>query len=685
MLSAHGEYSADKARSPDDELIGRVDEKGFFRSLAGQHGVRIATLSRLFVIFLVLMTFGIVWITLINVGSGREVVDQWRALEQSNALKNAAVRRLDMAELINSYQLFLGRADQESRQVVLSNVEESERAIAAYKATNTSNTENQALQTISRAVESYRIAVTDVFEKDTRQRIHSEKIAELNANTYQAILAVKMLKAEHDYQRDIGFARMGTSVEGMMSVLKIIAVSSSIMAALIGASIWWLSNRLLINPLLALKLSMIKLARGDIGEEKRPEEMLTDICEMATSVEVFRRNLIDAERLRKEEKEAQQRIRILSQAIEQSPASVVLVDLDKRIQYSNPQFSDVSGYSENELTGKVFDAMLLPDAEKNSGDHIWRRASVSGGWSGEILSQAKDGNHIWAHLVVSPVRDANEKISHFLVVLEDISQRKEFEARLIEAKETAEVAYRSKTEFLANMTHELRTPLNAIIGFSEIIKGEMLGPLEQPSYLEYSNDIYDSGRHLLGLIEDILDFSKIEAGKMELVEEEMDLLPAIQLSRNIVGERARREDIAIHLDLPDQPVLLKADERKIKQVLLNLVSNAVKFSHGDSEVIIGARIDAEQQVQIYVRDFGIGISPDDITTALAPFGQVESKLSRTYEGTGLGLPLSKSLVEAHGGCLTIESERDVGTTVTAIFPAERNLNGLPEKTLVETT
>ena len=172
---------------------------------------------------------------------------------------------------------------------------------------------------------------------------------------------------------------------------------------------------------------------------------------------------------------------------------------------------------------------------------------------------------------------------------------------------------------------------------------------------------------------------------MELVEEEMDLLPAIRLSRNIVGERARRENIAIHLDLPDQPVMLRADERKIKQILLNLVSNAVKFSHGDSEVIIGTRIDTEQQVQIYVQDFGIGISPDDIATALAPFGQVESKLSRTYEGTGLGLPLSKSLVEAHGGCLTIESERDVGTTVTATFPVDRNLNELLENSLVQLT
>jgi len=154
------------------------------------------------------------------------------------------------------------------------------------------------------------------------------------------------------------------------------------------------------------------------------------------------------------------------------------------------------------------------------------------------------------------------------------------------------------------------------------------------------------------------------------------LLPAFLLSRNIAGGRARLRKISIHLELPSAPLKIYADERKIKQILLNLISNAVKFSHDGSEVVAGVRIGPDEQVMMFVEDHGIGISPENIATALAPFGQVESKLSRAYEGTGLGLSLARTLAEAHGGTLIIESELDVGTTVIVSLPKERNLQAV---------
>jgi PAS domain S-box-containing protein len=672
MLTALDNTSADRVMSSETGQGDDVGQEGFLRSVVGEKGVRIATLSRVFVVFLVFMTFSIVGITLFNVSGGQEVVDQWRVVEQHYMVRHSVARRLDLAELANSYQVFQRRPGKAAAEAVLSNIEDFETSITTYKSTSEGRAEKQAFLTIKRALDNYRQAVTTLSRPGGERSDSIDNNLIIVADTYDAIVAVKQLKAEYDYQRDASFGRMGASVEDMMSNLILIAVTSSLMVAAIGVLIWWLSRRLLIHPLETLRQNMLNLAKGDIKVAVRPDQMLLEIREMATSVDVFRRNFIDADQMRREDKTVQQRIRILSQAMDQSPVSMVLVDPENRIQYFNPRFREVLEYPSEELIGQDFKAVLDPHLE----GRLWTTIMGDDSWNGEILSQSKNGEKKWQHVVVSPVRDSEEEISHYLVVMEDISQQKEFEARLIEAKETAEVAYRSKTEFLANMTHELRTPLNAIIGFSEIIKGEMLGPIEQPHYLEYSNDIFESGKHLLGLIEDILDFSKIEAGKQELIEGEFNLLPAFLLSRNIAGGRARLRKISIHLELPSAPLKIYADERKIKQILLNLISNAVKFSHDGSEVVAGVRIGPDEQVMMFVEDHGIGISPENIATALAPFGQVESKLSRAYEGTGLGLSLARTLAEAHGGTLIIESELDVGTTVIVSLPKERNLQAV---------
>ena len=239
------------------------------------------------------------------------------------------------------------------------------------------------------------------------------------------------------------------------------------------------------------------------------------------------------------------------------------------------------------------------------------------------------------------------------------------------ARDEARAADRAKSEFLAAMSHELRTPLNAIIGFSEIIKTETFGPVGSVKYREYANDINNSGQHLLDLINDILDLSKIESGTDKLHENTIEIPEIIRAALKLVGPRAERGGIKLELELPGWLPALRADERKLKQILVNLLSNAIKFTDADGEVTlrVWCRMDSGYVFQIV--DTGIGIAPEDIPKALLRFGQVDGDLNRQYEGTGLGLPLTKALVEQHGGALDLQSEVGVGTTVTVRFPAER--------------
>lgn len=251
-----------------------------------------------------------------------------------------------------------------------------------------------------------------------------------------------------------------------------------------------------------------------------------------------------------------------------------------------------------------------------------------------------------------------------------IAKQHEANMELINAASSAEADSRDKSQFLANISHELRTPLNAIIGFSEIIRKEGMQDLS-PTHQEYIRDINSSGSHLLSLINDILDFSKAEAGKLELDSTEVDLSKLLINSMRLVIPRAEEAQVTLVEDMPAEHIVCTTDAKKLKQVILNLLSNAVKFTNAGGEVKLTAwHMLANNSVHIVVKDSGIGIAPKDIAKVMTPFGQVESNLSRRYEGTGLGLPLSKKFVEIMGGTFTIESEVDVGTTITIVLPGE---------------
>ncbi len=240
------------------------------------------------------------------------------------------------------------------------------------------------------------------------------------------------------------------------------------------------------------------------------------------------------------------------------------------------------------------------------------------------------------------------------------------------SQEQTELASRSKSEFLANMSHELRTPLNAIIGFSAMIQEQTFGPVGNAKYVGYVSDINHAGHHLLELINDILDLSKIEVGRLDLHDEVLDISAIIRTCARLVAERASAIGSHLDLALPDDIPPLRADSRMVKQILLNLLSNAIKFTPAGGRICVRLRFDAGEGHVIEVADTGIGIAPQDIATAMETFGQVDSALNRKYDGAGLGLPLSRSLVELHGGSLSLDSDVGVGTTVTIRFPLERS-------------
>jgi signal transduction histidine kinase len=260
-----------------------------------------------------------------------------------------------------------------------------------------------------------------------------------------------------------------------------------------------------------------------------------------------------------------------------------------------------------------------------------------------------------------------------LSVYSDITEIRAAERRLLEARRQAEAANHSKSEFLANMSHELRTPLNAIIGFSEIISQELFGPIGNDKYLEYIKDVHSSSLHLLSIINDVLDMSKIEAGKLELTKQAVMLQTVISDVIRIVHERASSRGIQLMFEAVEEPVMIWGDDRAMKQVFINLLSNAIKFSHEQEPVFIRINIDPPETAIVEVEDHGIGMDEQEQEKALQPFGQAKPATTRQYGGTGLGLPITKGLVEAHNGTLAISSRVGEGTIVRVILPLSPGL------------
>ena len=264
----------------------------------------------------------------------------------------------------------------------------------------------------------------------------------------------------------------------------------------------------------------------------------------------------------------------------------------------------------------------------------------------------------------------NHRVRYILRASRAFEELRRNQDRLIAAKEAAEAANRAKSEFLANMSHELRTPLNAIIGFSGMMSDRMFGPLNE-RYAEYANIIGDSGRHLVAIITDILDLAKADADRLLLTEEQVEIAEVVELGSKIIEDMARRAQIEFVSEIKKPLPAMIGDPAKLTQILVNLLSNAVKFTAPGGTVRLTIEQPFHQGITFRVEDTGIGMSPDQIPIALAPFGQVGNSLTRQHDGVGLGLPLTKRLVELHGGTIEIDSEPGKGTIASVHLPEER--------------
>lgn len=341
------------------------------------------------------------------------------------------------------------------------------------------------------------------------------------------------------------------------------------------------------------------------------------------------------------------------------------------VQTSNASLDLYGAASADEFVGNSRGSVVVPE-ELDAFIEILL-GIIEGRWEVDIESlDAKiDGTKIMIRTRgIAPPAHRHDW-SRMIYLLEDITERAETDAALKSAMEQTALANRTMSEFLAHMSHELRTPLNAIIGFSEVMKSEMFGTIDNPKYHEYASDINESGVHLLGIIGDILDLSKIEAGKAELYEEYVDVMQILESCLTLVKERAREAAVTLACDAPSDMPALYADALKFKQILINILSNAISFTPAGGRVTTRVRHGAEDGFVIQIIDTGIGMARSDIPKALAPFQQIRSGFDRHEKGTGLGLSLTKILTELHGGSLELESEVGRGTIVTVRFPAER--------------
>ena len=357
-----------------------------------------------------------------------------------------------------------------------------------------------------------------------------------------------------------------------------------------------------------------------------------------------------------------------------APDAIVATDKNLTIRVFNRGAETVFGYSSEEVIGKHLNLLLPERYHLKHAAHVRnfledREDSRMMSERSEIFGCRRDGSEFPAEASISKIEIGEEIV--LTVMLHDITDRKETEAELISAKEKAEYADRSKSEFLANMSHELRTPLNAIIGFADMMHKETFGPLGDDHYYDYAEGIHESGGHLLSMINDILDLSKIEAGRLELYEERLTVQSVVEDCLKIISPRARQAELDVQVTTDHNLPALMADSRLLKQMLLNLLSNAVKFTNPGGNIHIDATIAANGELLVSVSDTGIGIAEEDMEKAMATFGQVDGTLSRRYEGSGLGLPLVKSHIEAHGGQFELTSQPGVGTKATLKFPAPR--------------
>jgi PAS domain S-box-containing protein len=326
------------------------------------------------------------------------------------------------------------------------------------------------------------------------------------------------------------------------------------------------------------------------------------------------------------------------------------------------------GYDQNEIAGESVLMLLQPQSHPETTARLesLSRAGESGATLPplEVVGRGRGGSPL--PLALTLARIGPSEAPHFCALMRDLSREREADRRHIAARDAAEAASAAKTDFLAQVSHEIRTPLHAILGFAEVMMEERFGPLGNERYKDYLKDIHASGSHVMSLADDLLDLSKIEAGKLELAFAPVDANSLIRECVSLMQPQAARERVIMRVSLHDRLPQVMVDKRSLRQIMLNLISNAVKFNEPGGQVIVSTAVDAAGQAVIRVRDTGVGMNEAEVGLALAPFSQVGKANGKG--GAGLGLPLTKALVEANKAEFSIKSRREQGTLIEIAFP-----------------
>ncbi|HLI11254.1 MAG TPA: ATP-binding protein [Alphaproteobacteria bacterium] len=367
--------------------------------------------------------------------------------------------------------------------------------------------------------------------------------------------------------------------------------------------------------------------------------------------------------------ESERRYRLLADNVSDI---ISVIDARDVRTYVSPSCRQVLGYAPEELVGRNIFEIIHPQDAPGVEAALRSLQQDAPGCEYQSRMRRKDGGYIWVEIARRAIRDPESgALIETIGVLRDVSKRKDLEAALIEARTTAEHASEAKSAFLANMSHELRAPLNAVIGFADMIREQAIGPVGSQTYVEYAGLIRDSGEHLLDMINDILDFSKVAAGRLSLHEEEVDLGAVIDGCVRMLSLRADTAKVSLVFAPMAAPIELRCDHKRLKQIFLNLLTNALKYTPAGGRITVTAAVDGEGRPVISVADTGIGIAEEDLPKVLQAFAQVENESNRRSQGTGLGLPLTKRLVELHGGTLELTSRVGAGTTAIVRLPRER--------------
>ena len=429
----------------------------------------------------------------------------------------------------------------------------------------------------------------------------------------------------------------------------------------------------LVRPLRELSQTVARIHGGNLADPVPDIDGPKEIVELNRGIEKMRSALngltLDLQvKVAVQTAAVEQRNRQLDLVLENMERGVIMYDPNGNVAFCNHQILELFGLSEEEIyPGTTIREVLTQVADRcvrppgmTEADLIDMLKGTGGGTVQDFTLPFHNGRTI--HVLYKPIENGG-----FVHTCEDITERLNYEEALRSSKHEAEEANKAKSQFLANMSHELRTPLNAIIGFSEVILDGTIGTIENPKIRDYLEDLHECGRHLLALINDILDLSKAEAGRLEVEWQSVNTAKVLEESIRFMSDTARRQRIKLVSEVEEDLPHIWSNTRRLRQILLNLLSNAIKFTREDGRVMTPTRLDATGDVLLTVTDTGIGMTQQELGQAFRPFEQIESSLSRRYQGTGLGLSLTQRLVELLSGQMTVESEPGKGARVTVRF------------------